>query len=60
MVVIGPLVVTLVVDEDEVLEEVELEEQLPSWHTPYPQKEGPVPHFPAALQQSPHTPAHCL
>lgn len=60
VVVIGPLVVTLV-------DEVELEEgpvaeelQFPSWHTPYPQKVGPVPHFPAALQQSPHTPAHCL
>jgi hypothetical protein len=66
VVVIGPLVVvTLMVDEEEVLEEVEmgpvaLMEQFPSWHTPYPQNEGPVPPFPAALQQSPRTPAHCL
>jgi hypothetical protein len=32
--------------------------QFPSWHTLNPQKDSPVPHFPSALQQSPHTPAH--
>lgn len=58
--VVEAVVEALVVDEDDVLEEVEPKEQFPIWHTPYPQNDGPVPHFPAALQQSPQTPAHIL
>lgn len=62
VVVLGLLVdvgwVVVVVVVVEVVADVELREQFPSWQMPYPQNEGPVPHFPAALQQSPHTPAH--
>lgn len=57
--VTGLLVLTVAV-EDEVVEEVGWRSQFPNWHLPYAQKSGPVPHLPAALQQSPHIPVQDL